>query len=409
MAIKEIELDNFKSLEKAHLELGIITVVIGANGTGKSSILQAVGLIKQSRQQRDFVWNGLEVTSGGFTDVVSFGSTKRQVRFGLTIEAPLPEFLSSGSPSRYVCKYSFSIDNFAAVRQEAQYNWPGQTIAGSFDWKTNRGTVSPNKLSDDVRLGYPGAIIGSVLYVDPSGPRQDLFKAAMGMGSVVIDSLERTYSVPIDRGLTKAAYEQKMAPADFRVPEDVANFLVYKQDARERVSKWVSKVLGEELEIDFHRLESGELSIEILRAKESINVAHEGAGLQNLLWPLAQLAVAPESALIMVEEPEIHLHPMAQATLSDVLTTVAKEEGKQLLITTQSEHLLLGFLTKVAEKGLEPDELSVYYCEKVGPSSQAVRLKVSSDGTVEGGLRGFFEVNFDEMARYLEAQQRETS
>lgn len=407
MTIKGLELENFKSLEKASIEFGSITVVIGANGTGKSSILQALGLLKQSRQQKEFVWNGPEIKSGGFPDIVSFGATKRQIRFILSFEAPIPPILSIAPPS-YTCKYSFAIDNFGAVRQEAEYILPDKTIMSSFDFKTNRGSVYPNKLTDTVRLGYPGAIIGSVLYVDATNAETNAFKAAMDMGSIVIDSLERTYFVPIDRGLRIASYPQKIAPQDFKVPEDVASFLVYKQDARERVSKWASEVLGEDFTINFHRLETNELSIEILRKKESINIAHEGTGLQNLLWPLAQLAVAPEHALVTIEEPEVHLHPSAQVKLSDVLTNATLQENKQLFITTQSEHLLLGFLTQVAEKKLAPKQLSIYYCEKIGSSSQAIKLEVSKEGTIEGGLRGFFETNFEEMARYLQAQIKES-
>lgn len=113
MPITQLELENFKSLERASLELGKITVIIGPNGTGKSSFLQALGLLKQSRQQTSFVWNGLEVKSGGFADIVSFGATKRQIRFGLTIEAPSPQFLSNkNEKSNYTCKYIFTIDNF---------------------------------------------------------------------------------------------------------------------------------------------------------------------------------------------------------------------------------------------------------------------------------------------------------
>jgi AAA15 family ATPase/GTPase len=407
MTIKGLELENFKSLEKANIDFGTITVVIGSNGTGKSSILQALGLLKQSRQQKEFVWNGPEIRSGGFADIVSFGATKRQIRFILTFEAPIPPIFSGDEHANYSCKYSFIIDNYGAVRQEAEYILPEKTILSSFDFKTNRGSVNQIKLIDTVRLGYPGAIIGSVLYVDASGTDNNVFKSAMDMSSIVIDSLEKTYTVPVDRGLRVAAYPQKIAPQDFRVPEDVASFLVYKQDARERVSKWASEVLDEDLAINFHRLETNELSIEILRKKESINIAHEGAGLQNLLWPLAQLAVAPEFALVAIEEPEVHLHPSAQVKLSDVLTNATIQENKQLFITTQSEHLLLGFLTQVAENKLDPKKLSIYYCEKVGSSSQPIKLEVNKDGTIEGGLRGFIEANFEEMSRYLQAQIKE--
>jgi predicted ATPase len=403
MSITHLELENFKSLEKASLDLGTVTLIIGSNGTGKSSFLQALGLLKQSRQQQNFVWNGLEVKSGAFADVVSFGATKRQIRFGLDIEATLPDFISENTSEKvYTCKYEFTIDNYGPVRQEGEYNLAGKIIRGSFDFKTLRGTVTPNLLHEGVRLGFPGPVIGSVLYTDVHDSK--IFEEVSQLRNIILDSLESTFTVPVDRGLKNLGYAQKIAPVDFRSPEDVANFLVYKQDARQLISTWASTVLGESIEINFHRVEADQLSIEILRNKESINIAHEGAGLQHLLWPLAQLAVAPQSSVIAIEEPEIHLHPYAQAKLSEVLSYASKTQNKQILITTQSEHLLLGFLTQVAEHKLEAKELSIYYCEKVGATSQAIRLPVSINGTVEGGLRGFFEANFDEMSRYLNAQ-----
>lgn len=133
-------------------------------------------------------------------------------------------------------------------------------------------------------MGFPGPIIGSVLYTDVLD--SNIFSEVRAMSNIIIDFLETTYTVPVDRGLKNSVYPQKIAPVDFRVPEDVANFLVYKQDARQSVSEWASMVFGEEIEINFHRVEAGALSIEILRKRESINIAHEGAGLQYLLGRL---------------------------------------------------------------------------------------------------------------------------
>ena len=67
---------------------------------------------------------------------------------------------------------------------------------------------------------------------------------------------------------------------------------------------------------------------------------------------------------MLIEEPEIHLHPKAQAELAEVLTEEAKANGKQMIMATHSEHILSRLLTLVAENKLSRDELAVYSFEK---------------------------------------------
>lgn len=407
MGIREISLENFKALEKTpNITFGRITVLIGGNGSGKSSILQALGLLKQSRQQRDFVLNGIEVRAGEYVDIVTSGATRRQLRFSLVVESSLPEQLFSSLQGSYLCNYTFQADAYGAVRQEAHYEFPDKVVKGVYDFKTNRGDVTPSELTSGVQLRYSGPVIGSVMYVDVSN-YQLYYKEAVSVRDIVINALENSYFVPIERALKDSSYQQQIAPLDFRKPDDIANFLVYKQDAREKVSELVSAVLSEELEIDFHRSPSGEgIALETKRKRETFNIAHEGSGLQNILWPLVQVVAAPDNALITIEEPEIHLHPKAQGDLGEVLLRSIKQENKQLLLTTQSEHLLLGLLIQVAEGQLAPEELAIYYFDKQGSTTQIIRLSVQPDGSIEGGLRGFYETNFDQLARFTEASAR---
>ena len=111
----------------------------------------------------------------------------------------------------------------------------------------------------------------------------------------------------------------------------------------------------------------------------------------------------------MIEEPEIHLHPKAQADLASVLVEEAKSEGKQLVITTHSEHIAGRLLTLVAEGELTADELSIYSFEKDKQGvCSASEIEVTDKGQVRGGLRGFFETDLDEMRRYVEALRAKT-
>lgn len=133
------------------------------------------------------------------------------------------------------------------------------------------------------------------------------------------------------------------------------------------------------------------------------NLVNEGFGANQLMVLLAQMVVAPEGSLLGIEEPEIHLHPRAQAMLAEIFAELATREGKQILLTTHNEHILIGLLTQVAEGKLKPEDLAVYYFDKEGPAAKATKLAVDEKGGLKGGLRGFFEADIEQAERRLQA------
>lgn len=118
---------------------------------------------------------------------------------------------------------------------------------------------------------------------------------------------------------------------------------------------------------------------------------------------MGQIALAPEGSSICIDDPEIHLHPKAQAELAELFVEIAKGENKQLLMTTHSEHILFRLLTTVAEKKLDPAQLAIYYFDKRDGWTNAKRLIVDDKGTIEQGLPGFFEADVGEFRKYMEA------
>jgi len=92
-----------------------------------------------------------------------------------------------------------------------------------------------------------------------------------------------------------------------------------------------------------------------------------------------------KDAVLCIEEPEIHLHPKAQASLCDAFVEVVRRLGTQLVLTTHSEHILIGLLTAVATGQLKPEELAVYEFSRDGESAVAERLDVTPQGQIKGG------------------------
>ena len=110
---------------------------------------------------------------------------------------------------------------------------------------------------------------------------------------------------------------------------------------------------------------------------------------------------------MLIEEPEIHLHPKAQAELAEVLAETAKAEDKQIIMTTHSEHLVERLLLLVAEGGLTPDDLAIFSFEKDEKGEcSASEVVVTENGQVEGGLTDFYANNLDTLDRRVKALKR---
>lgn len=97
------------------------------------------------------------------------------------------------------------------------------------------------------------------------------------------------------------------------------------------------------------------------------------------------------------------MHPKAQSDLIDIFVEICKEENKQILLTTHSEHILFRLLTKVAEGELTPEDLAIYYFTKEDTYAIATELEIDEKGRLKGGLPGFFEEELKEFKEYLDA------
>ena len=140
--------------------------------------------------------------------------------------------------------------------------------------------------------------------------------------------------------------------------EQLATNLVYGSSATEKLSKMLKRVTGVELQVD--PIPGRKIEVKSLVAKGEVNLTGEGFGTNSLIQLLHQLIIAENGASVLVEEPEIHLHPGAQADLAQVIAKEAKEFSKQIIMTTHSEYVAGRLLTLVAEGKLTTDDMAIY-------------------------------------------------
>ena len=112
--------------------------------------------------------------------------------------------------------------------------------------------------------------------------------------------------------------------------------------------------------------------------KVPVNLADAGFGGSQVIPIIVEGFFAQEDSLILLEQPEIHLHPRAQGVLGDLLVDIANE-GRRLIVATHSEHMLGRIQTNIAEGSISKDDVAVYYFQP-GETGTRVRELALNDG-----------------------------
>jgi len=128
-----------------------------------------------------------------------------------------------------------------------------------------------------------------------------------------------------------------------------------------------------------------------------------GFGVSQILPVLVLCYYVPDGSIILLEQPEIHLHPSVQSGLADVFIDVVKNRNVQIILESHSEHLLRRLQRRVADQTILPDETALYFCNVESEGSVLTKLDVNLFGDIENWPADFFGDEFAEMAAITRA------
>jgi predicted ATPase len=174
---------------------------------------------------------------------------------------------------------------------------------------------------------------------------------------------------------------------DFKKPKQLLN----------KISEWYKKNFeGWEVGVIEHRLATETNYSVIISANkiDAINIKQAGQGIHQALPLITRSFMAENSpTLIVIEEPETHLHPAAHGNLAQrFVESCSEDNNKKYLIETHSQNFILRMRRLVAEGKLSPDDLKIYYVDYDEDSnfSNLVEIKVDVDGSVDKWPEGVF-------------------
>ena len=413
--ITNISLQDFKCFRRLSTDPKLVTVLIGPNGSGKSSVLQALMLLKQSTNP-----DSRSCLSGPLVRIEEHDFPRRDPD-NTRVNVRLSFSGKVGSSSLQVNDKKTEV----TFSSEAEFSPDGALHANwgnvSFNHSDQAVFAGLGKDQREARflVGFDEIMIGVA-----SWPRVfDITRMTSGIEPQLIELLRDVADSPSRilqsmrvvqpiRGMVRADYplgaqiseDISLVAGLSQQEEDLATTLEYSRGLTEQVSTWMKRITGVGFKTEL--IPSQKIRPVAISTRGNVNLVSEGFGTNALIGLLLQLTRAETGATLLIEEPEIHLHPKAQAELAEVLTEEAKANGKQMIMATHSEHILSRLLTLVAENKLSRDELAVYSFEKDDDGiCTASGIEVTDSGQVIGGLKGFFDTNLDEMDRYVKALQ----
>ncbi|MCY3936711.1 MAG: AAA family ATPase [Chloroflexi bacterium] len=401
-----LAVENFRSIKIQRADFAPITVFYGANGTGKSSLLYSLLLMKNvilnlERQSSDFYNLGF-TNLGDFRAVVHGHNLDESIRlylkmnlfnypvtWGMQIRKDAVHF------SLQIHEEEKNID--LGVTHGLPYKALGNQKGGtyfrqtnmSFTWNGIKGQTTANPTDLDRRKAPGNANLFAEIMNTP----------ARLMRNIAIAPLQMAFS----RGEHSIATDGTSLNSSLYFSEDeIGTLLATRKYLQSPVSHYLEDITNRTLRV-FSPPGDSNFSIDVEDRSTGLEteLVNDGYGVNRIAW-LLTLTLHDETDWMCIEEPETHLHPSAIRKLMHTFVEIIHKEEKRFLLTTHSETLILTLLSEVVRGNLQPEDVAFYLTRKEGKETYFERQEVNEHGQVEGGLSSFMEGELEEVATFFE-------
>lgn len=363
---EEMELRHFKCFEKVNLPLAPLTLLSGANASGKSSVLQALVLLHQTIREHEWsirlMLNGRSMPLGTVLDVVDKVHGRRQLEIGLVEGAS-------------TLRWTFQGDREEMSMATKRVHLDGMDFV---DPSILRHLIPPDQYESASSFAMR---LRDLTYVTAErvGPREIYTLEDRQAAQVVGPRGEHTLSVLYrvrDERIRDSLTVADVPPTGLKQIE--ARMGAFFPGCRLNVqlipqANAVTLGIRTSDDTDFHR------------------PVHVGFGLTQVLPIVVAAISAREQDILLIENPEVHLHPAGQAKMGVFLSEVAAS-GTQVIVETHSDHVLNGIRRAVKTNMLRPDQVLLHFFRpRGGELDQVVSPALDSAGNIDMWPDGFFD------------------
>lgn len=120
--------------------------------------------------------------------------------------------------------------------------------------------------------------------------------------------------------------------------------------------------------------------IKIVLGKTALGLDNVGYGVSQALPVIVEMFIRPERTMFTVQQPEVHLHPKAQASIGDLIAEISRSEEKKFVVETHSDFTIDRFRLNVRKKGSIPSQLLFF--ERVDSGNRVTPITINDQGSL---------------------------
>lgn len=381
--IEKLYLDNFKLFDKPTNVEGLkkVNLLTGVNGRGKSTLLQPLLLFAQTSDKnntsKQLLLNGNFADIGVSTDAkYAYSNNDRPISLGITVDGISYEYqLSANGDNRQILD----------ITKVSRYGRGGEREVCEVTSDTRLLDFLPLDFhNNDIQRPFPHIIYISA---DRIGPRLQYSAAANGKwmdkrGEYAIQMLYNHKGNVVETDL-KNRITDAFPNDDLEPVSTIMDMLEY----------WLTKMFGKTV-VDVQYVEAANMftlqfGTEMFDNGKLFKPTNVGFGYSYVIPILVAGLTAPTGSVLIIENPESHLHPSAQSVVTRFLGIMA-ECGVQVFIETHSEHILNAFRVMVVQKKISPEDINVMYFDS-GYEEHYKQIPIRENGELVEWPPQFFD------------------
>lgn len=417
--INEIRIERFKCFKDVTIHLNKLSILAGANGTGKSSAIQPLVLLMQTIRKnrysrdiifisKDMIFNGEALKLGSYEEIVN--------QFSRRLDG-IEFTLSYGEAEKPLGDNTFKLGDDKRIRLKIDENTRNKFLGRICEMEISRGVIPipggemVSKQKVDIENLIP-IVDRDKTYIKKNKEIYGLTKKLFDITRIHYLSAERlgpretypgTYFEEHPwvgyKGEFTAQYLERFASK--KVNE---KFIKYTEEKILK-SKKISNILSRQVENWMKYIISGEgINFEKIKGTNLLKLSYKPSKKLNYFRPsnsafgfsytlpiIVACLGANEGDILIIENPEAHLHPLSQSRMGEFLALTAST-GVQVIVETHSDHILNGARKSVFQGVLEPVdvEISFFRINEEG-FSEVIRPKIDKHGKIDKWPEGFFD------------------
>jgi len=423
--ITRISVKGYKSLrDEQSIEIRPLTILAGANSSGKSSIMQPLLLLKQTLEAPydpgPLLLNGTHVAFTEVDQILWRGEKGQAKGFSLKIDL--------GDAYQTHLDYEYSPDSgLNIVRNIINQGDDSYTFTPRMSEKEIRDQI-PEEMKAFMeskcftQITKPKVqwdIIPARFFLCPAIIAQDTIQPAPLPLFSLLECLKHFIHLPALRSDPQRDYRVAAVEHSFagRFDNYVASVIAkWQTEGNTNAIQGLCedlKLLGLGWKIEAKKISDVQVELRVGRLprpvkgseQDLVSIADVGVGVSQTLPVLVGLRVATPEHLVYIEQPEIHLHPRAQVGMAEVLAR-AVDRGVRMVIETHSPLLLLALQTAVAKGRLKPELVKLHWFERKSDGATTITsADVDQAGAFGDWPEDFGDVTLDIEKQFLDAAE----